>query len=108
MNFSTARLLAGLCLAALCTGALAVLPPLTDAQKQAAAAKKVVADADAEKAKQAMLTSMDGLSARWRARAAGAGLKVFPPVPIIAPMAALSAPTTQAIVPPQVSNPAKP
>ena len=108
MTFSTARLLAGLCLAAQCAGALAVLPPLSDAQKQTAAEKKVLADAAAEKAKQAMLAAMDTLSVRWRAHAASNGLKAFPPVAIVAPAAALSAPTTQAIAPPQVKHPAKP
>ena len=50
MTFSTAQLLAGLCLAAQCAGALAVLPPLSETQKQTAAEKKVLADAAAEKA----------------------------------------------------------
>ena len=108
MNHRIARMAAGVCIAAYCAAGFAVLPPLSEAQKQAAADKKVVADADAARSKEVILATMDALTARWRANAASKGLPVLPPVPIAAPVAALTAPTTQAITPPQVTNPAKP
>ena len=108
MRNQRTKFLAGLGLVLCSAAALAVLPPLSDAQKQAAAEKKVVSDAAAEKAKQAMLAKMDELTTRWRSNAASLGVPALPAVPIAAPTAALTAPTTQAITPPQVNNPAQP
>jgi hypothetical protein len=73
----------------------ATLPPPTAAEAQAQAAKKAVADAQAEKDKLALLATMDALAARWRAKAAAKGLKVNPPTPLPAPVAAVTAPALQ-------------
>lgn len=108
MAYRIAGLMTAALLGAQCVTAFAALPALTEAQVQAAAAKKVQADADAAAAKDALLASMDGLSARWRGNAASHSWKTYPPVPIAAPVAAVSAPTTQALTPPQVDNSKKP
>ena len=55
----------------------------------------LAADAKTEKDKQALLASMDGLAARWRARTAAAGKPVPAPVPIVAQVAAVTAPNVQ-------------
>jgi colicin import membrane protein len=71
--------------------AAAALPPPTPAEAQAQAAKKAAADAQAAKDKQALLASMDSLTARWRAGAAQKGLKVNAPTPLPAPATAVTA-----------------
>lgn len=92
-----------LCLLGLCwgAGALAALVPPTAAQAQAAAAKKVAADAQAAQDKLALSASMDTLSSRWRARAGQAGWKVYPAV-------AIAAVPTAAAMPGAAGAPAQP
>ncbi|MBZ2205727.1 hypothetical protein [Massilia soli] len=75
--------------------AVAELPPPTPAQAQLAAEKKAKAQAAAEKDKQALLASMDALTARWRGRAATEGWELNPPVAVAAPLPALAQPNTQ-------------
>lgn len=75
--------------------ALGKLPPPTPAQAQVAAEKKALAQAAADKDKQALLATMDALSARWRGRAATEGWTVHAPVAVAAPMPALVQPNTQ-------------
>ena len=69
-----------------CSTAWAALPKpvLSPAQQQAAAAKKAEADAKAAKDKEALATTMDALSTRWRAQAPSKGWRVNPPVTIVA------------------------
>lgn len=75
--------------------ALATLPKPTPAEAEAQAAKKAAADAQAAKDKEALLAKMDALTASWRAKAPSKGLKVNPPTPLPAPVAAVTAPATQ-------------
>jgi colicin import membrane protein len=82
--------------AAAAGAASAALPPPSPAQAQAAAAKKAAADAQAQKEKQELLASMDGITARWRAKAGSRGLRTNPPVAVAAPAAAVAAPATAA------------
>ncbi|MDL2357196.1 MAG: hypothetical protein QFF03_18225 [Pseudomonadota bacterium] len=86
-----------LMLALACWSALAgaTLPPPTAAEAQAQAAKKAVADAQAEKDKQALLAKFDALTAVWRGKAAEKGWKLNPPTPLPAPAAAVTAPAAQ-------------
>jgi hypothetical protein len=74
---------------------LAALPAPTPAAAQAAAAKKAQAQAQSDKEKQALLASMDTISARWRARATAQGWQVHAPVPVAAPVAAVGQPAAQ-------------
>ena len=64
--------------------ALAGLPAATPAQQQAAAAKKLAADAQAEVAKQKLAAAQDAISSRWRSQASSKGWTVRPPVAIAA------------------------
>lgn len=73
----------------------AKLPPPTPQQVAAQAAKKVAADAQAEKDKQALLARMDTLTAAWRGKAGAKGWKLNAPTPLPAPVAAVTAPATQ-------------
>ncbi|NML62759.1 hypothetical protein HHL21_17070 [Massilia sp. RP-1-19] len=75
--------------------ALGKLPPPTQAQAQVAADKKAQAAAQADKDKQALLATMDALTARWRSRAATEGWQANAPVAVAAPMPALVQPNTQ-------------
>lgn len=90
----TKRLIA-LVLAASSGVALATLPPPTSAQVEQQKAKKAIADAQAEKDKQALLAKMDALSASWRGKAGEKGWTVHAPTPLPAPVAALTAPALQ-------------
>lgn len=75
--------------------ALAVLPPPTAAQVQAQAAKKAIADAQAESDKQHLLAKMDALSGAWRIKAGEQGWTLNAPTALAAPAAvALSAPAS--------------
>jgi colicin import membrane protein len=78
------------------TGAAsAKLPPPTAAEVEAKAAKKAVADAQAEKDKQLLLAKMDTLTAEWRGKAGAKGWKLNAPTPLPAPAAAVAAPGAQ-------------
>jgi colicin import membrane protein len=78
------------------TGAAsAKLPPPTAAETEAKAAKKAAADAQAEKDKQALIAKMDTLAVAWRAEAGKEGWKAYPPTPLPAPTAAVTAPGAQ-------------
>lgn len=96
----TLRLFANIGLAAmvatLAGSVRADLPKPTPAEAEAAALKKAQAAAQAEKDKQALLATMDAITARWRSKAAAAGWRTYPPVPVAAPASAVSMPTTQA------------
>ncbi|GGY87035.1 hypothetical protein GCM10007388_20430 [Pseudoduganella plicata] len=70
----------------------ATLPPPSPQQAAAAAQKKAQADAQAQQDKEKLIQSMDGIAARYRARAAREGWTTHPPVAVAAPSAALSAP----------------
>jgi hypothetical protein len=81
---------------AVCSGlASATLLPPTAAEAQAQAAKKAVADAQAEKDKQLLLAKIDAITASWRGKAGAKGWKLNPPTPLPAPAAALTAPANQ-------------
>ncbi|WP_426113272.1 hypothetical protein [Massilia sp. PWRC2] len=84
------QLFVALTLASACALASAALAPPTPAAAQAQAAKKAAADAQAAKDKEALLASMDTLSARWRTSAKAKGLTVNPPTPIAAPVVAVT------------------
>lgn len=60
---------------------MAKLPPPTQEQVQAAAAKKAQADTQAEKDKQELAAVMDAIAKRWRARAAANGWPTRPSTP---------------------------
>lgn len=75
--------------------AAALLPPPTPAQVQAQAAKKAIADAQAEKDKQILLAKMDALASGWRGKAGTNGWKLNEPTALPAPVAAVTAPATQ-------------
>lgn len=68
----------------------AALPPPTQAQAEAQAAKKAAADAQAAKDKASLLATMDSLSERWRGNAKAKGLTIHPPTPIAAPVVAVT------------------
>lgn len=89
------KLSIGVLMLALAGSAFATLPPPTPAEAEAQAAKKAAADAQAAKSKEALLAKMDALTASWRAKAPGKGLKVNAPTPLPAPVAALTAPANQ-------------
>jgi hypothetical protein len=89
------KLLIALLLAASSGAALATLPPPSPAQVEQQKAKKAIADAQAEKDKQALLAKMDELTANWRGKAGAKGWPVNPPTPLPAPVAALTAPALQ-------------
>lgn len=75
--------------------AMAKLPAPTPAQVQDAAAKKVQADAQAAKDREALTVTMDTLTQRWRGKAAATGWAVNPPTPIETPSAAVNLPASQ-------------
>ena len=87
--------LIALALAAWTGLASATLPPPTAAQAQAQTAKKALADAQAEKDKQALLAKMDALTTRWRGKAGESGWTLNAATALPAPAAALMAPATQ-------------
>jgi hypothetical protein len=89
------RVLAPILLAGWAGAASAKLPPPTAAETEAKAAKKAVADAQAEKDKQLLLAKMDTLTTSWRAKAGQKGWKLNPPTPLPAPTAAVTAPGAQ-------------
>jgi hypothetical protein len=81
---------------ALCCGiASATLPPPTAAEAGAQAAKKAIADAQAEKDKQLLLAKIDAITAAWRGKAGAKGWKLNPPTPLPAPAASLTAAANQ-------------
>jgi hypothetical protein len=102
-----ALLIAGLLVASV---AWAALPPLTPAQQQAAAEKKVKADAQAAKDKESLAASMDAVSAHWRTRASQEGWKAHPAVAIAAaaPPAAAGAAAGANAAPVTTAGPASP
>lgn len=71
-----------------------VLPPPTPAQVQAQAAKKAIADAQAESVKQHLLAKMDALSGAWRIKAGEQGWPLHAATALAAPAAALAAPAS--------------
>ena len=80
----SAIVLAGLFACSAAAVAALPKPVLSPAQQQAAAAKKAEADAKLAKDKEALTSSMDAISARWRAQAPAKGWRVNPPVTIAA------------------------
>jgi hypothetical protein len=89
------KLLIALVLAATSGAALAALPPPTPAQVEQQKAKKAIADAQAEKDKQALLAKMDQLTASWRGKAGAKGWTVNAPTPLAAQAQAVTAPALQ-------------
>lgn len=87
-------------------------PALTQAQQEAAAAKKAEADAKAARDKELLAASIDSVSARWRAQAPAKGWRINPPVAIVAAPAAPAAAAPAAgavpagVTPPSAGMPA--
>ncbi len=89
------KLLIALVVAATSGAVLAGLPPPTPAQVEQQKAKKAIADAQAEKDKQALLAKMDELSTGWRGKASAKGWTVNAPTPLAAQAQAVTAPALQ-------------
>lgn len=89
----------------------ATLPPPSPAAAQAAAAKKAAADAQAAKDKQALLATMDTVTAHWRSRAVAQGWHTNPAVAVAtppAPPAGATAPKPGTTPPAASQPPSKP
>ena len=71
-----------------------VLPPPTPAQVQAQAAKKAIADAQAESVKQHLLAKMDALSGAWRIKAGEQGWPLHAATALAAPASMTGASTS--------------